>query len=74
MRNEWYPKKMAEYMTAQRFKELGLTRDDIGERDPTFGTLEALETDMASTAPEGKQEGKPSTQFITSLDVRGLFY
>jgi hypothetical protein len=71
MRNEWYPKKMAEYMTAERFKELGLTRDNIGERDPTFGTLE---TDVASTAPEAKQEGKPSTQFITSLDVRGLFY
>jgi hypothetical protein len=47
MRNEWYPSKQAEYMTASRFRELGLTRDDIGERDITFGTLAAAESDAA---------------------------
>ncbi|KAK4105958.1 hypothetical protein N658DRAFT_490564 [Parathielavia hyrcaniae] len=47
MRNEWYPKKKAEYMTAARFRELGLTRDDIGERDVAFGTIEAVELDDA---------------------------
>lgn len=39
MRNEWFPKNMAEYMTALRFRELGLTRDNIGEREATFGTM-----------------------------------
>jgi hypothetical protein len=43
MRNEWYPHKKAEYMTVSRFSELGLTRDDIGERDTTFGTVAAAE-------------------------------
>ncbi|KAK0656021.1 hypothetical protein B0T16DRAFT_398340 [Cercophora newfieldiana] len=53
MRNEWYPSKKAEYMTAQRFKELGLTKKDIGERDRGF--LPITELDVAekeSTVPE----------------------
>lgn len=37
MRNLWYPKNKAEYMTAQRFAELGLSRkDDVGEREHDF--------------------------------------
>ncbi|KAL1838389.1 hypothetical protein VTJ49DRAFT_2701 [Mycothermus thermophilus] len=46
MRNEWYPKKQAEYMTAARFRELGLTRNDIGERDPTFGLVDVAEIEQ----------------------------
>jgi len=42
MRNQWYPSNKAEYMTAARFQELGLTRDDVGERDTTFGTAEPV--------------------------------
>jgi hypothetical protein len=41
MRNLWYHRKQAEYMTAARFQELGLTKDDIGERDFLFGTMVA---------------------------------
>ena len=37
MRNKWFPQNKAEYMTAARFAELGLTRADVGERDPLFG-------------------------------------
>ncbi|KAK4239439.1 alcohol acetyltransferase-domain-containing protein [Achaetomium macrosporum] len=48
MRNEWYPHKKAEYMTASRFRELGLTRDDIGERDTTFGTAAAAESETVA--------------------------
>lgn len=37
MRNLWYPKHKAEYMTAQRFAELGLSRkNDVGEREHDF--------------------------------------
>ncbi|KAK0730569.1 hypothetical protein B0H67DRAFT_639057 [Lasiosphaeris hirsuta] len=39
MRNEWFPSKKAEYMTAARFQELGLTRNDIGDRDRGFATF-----------------------------------
>jgi hypothetical protein len=44
MRNLWYPTKKAEYMTANRFAELGLSRrDDVGERDPMFRAYETTE-------------------------------
>jgi hypothetical protein len=46
MRNQWFPAKKAEYMTASRFQELGLTRRDIGDRDATYGTLEAAEVEV----------------------------
>ena len=37
MRNLWYPKNKAEYMTAQRFQELGMSRaKDVGEREHDF--------------------------------------
>ncbi|KAI1116848.1 hypothetical protein F5Y14DRAFT_405494 [Nemania sp. NC0429] len=38
MRNIWFPKGAAEYMTRQRFLDLGLTEAAIGVRDRTFGT------------------------------------
>ena len=46
MRNEWFPSKRAEYMTASRFQELGLTRGDIGDRDTSFGAVAASELDF----------------------------
>ncbi|KAL2269895.1 hypothetical protein VTJ83DRAFT_2079 [Remersonia thermophila] len=63
MRNEWYPKKLAEYMTAARFHELGLTHDDIGERDPTFGLVDVAE---AEQGPEEFEEiSRPKIIAIT---------
>lgn len=38
MRNFWFPKGQAEYMTRNRFKELGLTDAAVGVRDRTFGS------------------------------------
>jgi Ribosomal protein L9, N-terminal domain len=70
MRNAWYPKKKAEYMTATRFQEMGLTRQDIGERDRAFGatTPEPLEEE-----PEGL-EGILETlvAFDRRLDVAAV--
>lgn len=37
MRNQWHHKGLAEYMTKQRFSELGLTEAAIGVRDRSFG-------------------------------------
>ncbi|KAK3299124.1 alcohol acetyltransferase-domain-containing protein [Chaetomium fimeti] len=62
MRNEWFPAMKAEYMTASRFRELGLTRDDIGDRDTTFGTMAAA--DDVEDAPE--LESPKPTVVITS--------
>jgi len=36
MRNEFYPRKMAEYVTTAQIRELGL-QDVVLERDSTFG-------------------------------------
>lgn len=36
MRNQFYPKKMAEYVTKEQLKQLGLDHTQL-ERDPTFG-------------------------------------
>lgn len=55
MRNLWYPKHKAEYMTAQRFAELGLSRKhDVGEREHDFRAHEA-----ARDAAEGEPEVAP---------------
>ncbi|KAK3941820.1 hypothetical protein QBC46DRAFT_381511 [Diplogelasinospora grovesii] len=51
MRNEWYPSNKAEYMTATRFQELGLTREDIGERDRVFGTFAPLAEEIFAARP-----------------------
>ncbi|KAF3764877.1 hypothetical protein M406DRAFT_259016 [Cryphonectria parasitica EP155] len=39
MRNHFFPNRKAEYMTRARLSELGLTKQDIGERDYMFGLL-----------------------------------
>ena len=67
MRNIWYPKKMAEYLTEDRLQQLGVKKDTAIERDSTFRSnterrLEkekerfersaAVESVMASIQPE----------------------
>lgn len=52
MRNQWYPTKKAEFMTDARFKELGLTKNDIGERDPMFGMQIEVEEELVDDAVE----------------------
>lgn len=52
MRDQWYPRKKAEYMTHARLKELGLTKNDIGERDPMFGTQIEMEEELVDDAVE----------------------
>ena len=56
MRNEWFPKNKAEYMTPTRFQELGLTRDAIGEVDRSFVILSALD---AALKPEEQEVEEP---------------
>lgn len=49
MRNDWYPKRMAEYMTDAQLRELGL-ENVVSERDSTF--LPGLERQTQKTAVE----------------------
>lgn len=56
MRNEWFPKNKAEYMTPTRFQELGLTRDAIGEVDRSFVVLSALDAAIRSKPEEPEME------------------
>lgn len=51
MRNVWHHKGQAEYMTKERFAELGLTEASIGVRDRSFGT-QLLVADDDKTAAE----------------------
>ncbi|KAI1185795.1 hypothetical protein F5B17DRAFT_406354 [Nemania serpens] len=59
MRNIWFPKGCAEYMTKQRFVELGLSESAIGVRDRTFGTkLAASAKKQGETAPSAEASQK----------------
>lgn len=67
MRNLWYPTKKAEFMTDARFKELGLTKNDVGERDPMFGMQIEMEEELVDDAveavagiPMGAAAGQPA--------------
>ncbi|KAK4197505.1 hypothetical protein QBC40DRAFT_103208 [Triangularia verruculosa] len=79
MRNEWFPRKLAEYMTVSRFKELGLSpKTDVGERDTTFADLKVLEQlptiqpSAPAPAPEPQQVAKPVKKVIKPERVREL--
>ncbi|KAK8068853.1 hypothetical protein PG994_005469 [Apiospora phragmitis] len=58
MRNVWHHKGLAEYMTKQRFAELGVTEAAIGVRDRTFGTQLLVEDDANAEASGGKKKKK----------------
>jgi hypothetical protein len=64
MRNEFYPRKMAEYVTAAQLHELGL-QDSALERDPTFGISQQQ---VASREP--KKPEAPITVAVDLLKVR----
>ncbi|KAI1658314.1 hypothetical protein F4813DRAFT_356453 [Daldinia decipiens] len=63
MRNYWFPKAQAEYMTHQRFKELGLTEAAIGVRDRSFGTKLLVESEgvLAEERPKETWKSKKDT-------------
>ncbi|KAK3397684.1 hypothetical protein B0T20DRAFT_226896 [Sordaria brevicollis] len=68
MRNEWFPKNKAEYMTPARFQELGLTRDAIGEVDRSFVVLSALEAVIRSE-PEEPEEPQMEEDPVPEVPV-----
>ncbi|KAI0841151.1 hypothetical protein F5Y06DRAFT_260807 [Hypoxylon sp. FL0890] len=77
MRNYWFPKALAEYMTRQRFKELGLTEAAIGVRDRNFGTKLVLEDDddkklLAEEGPPGTTKSKKDTLTLPAEETISL--
>ncbi|KAI8962227.1 hypothetical protein F5Y11DRAFT_323285 [Daldinia sp. FL1419] len=66
MRNYWFPKAQAEYMTRQRFQELGLTEAAIGVRDRSFGTKLLIEPESVLDK-EGPQEPRRSKKDTLTL-------
>ncbi|TLS26439.1 hypothetical protein PpBr36_05326 [Pyricularia pennisetigena] len=55
VRNMWYPDGKVEYMTPQRFIELGVDQSAIVERDPMYG----LEVEKPVEKPVEKKATKP---------------
>ncbi|KAK8084418.1 hypothetical protein PG997_005689 [Apiospora hydei] len=62
MRNVWHHKGLAEYMTKQRFQELGVTEAAIGVRDRTFGTQMLIEDESAETAASSNKSGSSQSK------------
>lgn len=54
MRNDWYPNRMAEYVTLKQLRETGV-EDAVKERDSTFG-VEEHQVQQTSTPEEYFEE------------------
>ncbi|KAL7627899.1 hypothetical protein AAE478_002094 [Parahypoxylon ruwenzoriense] len=66
MRNYWFPKAQAEYMTVKRFKELGLTEAAISPRDRSFGARVANKVaDSAKKSPTEEAPKKTKKDTLT---------
>ncbi|KAK6958317.1 hypothetical protein Daesc_001115 [Daldinia eschscholtzii] len=74
MRNYWFPKAQAEYMTRQRFQELGLTEAAIGVRDRSFGTKLVIDPDgvLAQEGPAETRRSKKDTLTLPPEETRTL--
>ena len=56
MRNNWFPYNLAEYMTRDRFRELGLTDAAIGVRDRTFGNRLAVDQETIIAKAKAREQ------------------
>ncbi|KAI1816469.1 hypothetical protein GGS20DRAFT_537703 [Poronia punctata] len=61
MRNIWFPKGKAEYMTRQRFTDMGLTEAAIGVRDRSFGVVNIEPEDTKAKLPMEEEQPKSLT-------------
>lgn len=56
MRNIWYPKGMAEYVTSAKLQALGVKRESALERDSTFRSNTETKIERQLDVPETKEE------------------
>ncbi|KAH7330205.1 hypothetical protein BKA65DRAFT_480363 [Rhexocercosporidium sp. MPI-PUGE-AT-0058] len=59
MRNIWYPKKMAEYLTIAKLQELGVKKDAMLERDSTFQTNAVRKKEKQQEKQKQEQPEEP---------------
>lgn len=78
MRNIWYPKKMAEYLTTDKLQQLGVKKDTTIERDSTFRSntdrkfdkeRERFERTAAAAAESAMTSLKPEPAVPMELDL-----
>jgi hypothetical protein len=67
MRNIWYPKGMAEYVTAAKLHEMGVKKDSALERDSTFRSNTEKKIERQSEVPEKEEEFIPPAPLIPSF-------
>ncbi|KAH6719111.1 hypothetical protein BKA61DRAFT_473565 [Leptodontidium sp. MPI-SDFR-AT-0119] len=68
MRNIWYPKKMAEYLTIAKLQELGVKKDAILERDSTFQSNAARK--LEKKQEKQKQEHPEEEPLVRMADAQ----
>ncbi|KAI0889349.1 uncharacterized protein GGS22DRAFT_70132 [Annulohypoxylon maeteangense] len=71
MRNQWFPKGQAEYMTKKRFQELQLSAASIGTRDRTYGSRTIVDEGETSQA-ERRQKWLEKKRNTAKKDVIAL--
>ncbi|KAI0015883.1 hypothetical protein F4780DRAFT_783730 [Xylariomycetidae sp. FL0641] len=67
MRNLWFPRAAAEYMTKDRFRQLGLTEANIGVRDRTFGSKMMLDLQKGKLEKDLPKDHKNARKETLSL-------
>jgi hypothetical protein len=72
MRNIWYPKKMAEYMTAAKMQELGVKKDATVERDGTFGSKGQRKLEKKQDQKTEKKSQDPARIAVEKTPVAEL--
>ena len=83
MRNIWYPKKMADYLTAAKLQKLGIKKDTVIERDTNFRSNterklrkqdeeKAEEIDSDTNTAQSAYEPAPEQIAPVELDLLGV--
>lgn len=70
MRNDWYPRGRAEYVTPEQLKALG--EDVVRERDSTFGVRRELVEEEASQEQERQRQSRKPESKAAVVEVKLL--
>ena len=73
MRNIWYPKKMAEYLTSNKLQQLGMKKDTTVERDSTFKSNTERKLDKENEKFERKVAAAAAESTIASMEQEPAF-
>ena len=69
MRNIWYPKRMAEYLTAVKLQELGVKKDFVLERDSSFRSNTERRLDKAYEKELEKEQEKQQEKQLEKTEA-----